>query len=323
MRDVSPTADASHCPSCGTVFAGAWCAACGERRLRPELLGLRHFAAEAWASLTDTDGRLWRSLWNLLRRPGELTRAWWIGRRRPFLGPIQVFLVASVTFFLLSPFDLFSTPLRFHLHIDFLAHRDVARDLVQRRIAPELDRDTFLREVARAPHRDGAASVTAPAPQYAEAVARYVDFERDFDQRTSTLARSLVFVMIPLFALASWLLAQVLRGPRSAILHLVHATHLQAAVQVYSILLGVLLPPPFVVWLLRAAGNTAMARLDLIYSLIFFAALALYLFFAARRLFAFGRARALAYAALLVTALLWIWTLYRALLFFVVYYGID
>jgi hypothetical protein len=316
-------ADSRHCPSCGTAFTGPWCAQCGERRLRGDMLGLRHYAGEAWSSLTDTDGRLLRSLRTLLLRPGALTRAWWVGRRRPFLGPVQIFVLASVVFFLLSPFDLFSTPLRFHLHIDFLAHRDVARDMVHQRIAPDLDLATFLREVAPAP-RDAAPdpAATAGGPDQA-ALARYREFEREFDQRTTTLARSLVFVMIPLFALASWLIGALLGGPRAATLHLVHATHFQAAVQMFSIVMGVVLFPPLIVRLLRAAGVEARGWLDVGYSILFFVLLGAYLFFAARRLLDFGRARALAYAGLVTTALIWIWSVYRALLFFVVFHGID
>lgn len=315
--------DPRHCPSCGTVFTGPWCAQCGERRLDPRLLGLRHYLGEGWSALTDTDGRLLRSLWTLLRRPGALTRAWWIGRRRPYLGPVQVFVLVSVVFFLASPFDLFSTPLRFHLHVDFLAHRDAARDLVHRRIAPELDRTTFMREVAPAPRSAEAGSDPATGGPHAAALARYRAFEREFDQRTTTLARSLVFVMIPLFAIASWLGACLLRGPRAATLHIVHATHFQAAVQMSSIALGLLLPPPLIVGVLRASGVDAMRRLDLAYSLLFFLVLAIWLGFAARRLFDFGPVRALVYAGLLTAALVWIWSLYRALLFFLVFHWID
>jgi hypothetical protein len=316
-------ADFRHCPSCGTAFTGPWCAQCGERRLDPGLLGLRHYLGEGWKALTDTDGRLLRTLWTLLRRPGALTRAWWIGRRRPFLGPLQVFVLASVVFFLASPFDLFSTPLRFHLHIDFLAHRDVARDMVHRRIAPEMDLATFLGEVATEPRSRLAPPKAAPGGGHAEATARFHDFERDFDQRTTTLARSLVFVMIPLFALASWLIGALLGGPRAATLHLVHATHFQAAVQLFSIVMGWALFPPLIIGLLRAAGVEAMGRLDAGYSILFFVLLGTYLFFAARRLLDFGRVRALAYAGLLTTALIWIWSIYRALLFFVVFHSID
>lgn len=321
MRQGRLEHESSHCPSCGAAFTGPWCAACGERRLRPELLGLRHFAGEAWGSLTDTDGRLLRSLWALLRRPGELTRAWWIGRRRPYLGPVQIFLIASIAFFLISPFDLFSTPLRFHLHLDFLPHHEAARELVHRRVAPELDFDTFLREVAPLTRRS-----EGPPPaagEHAAAILRFRAYSDDFDRQTTTLARSMVFVMIPLVGLASWLLALLLRGSRAIARHIVHATHFLAAVQAISVLVGLLLPPSLVSWALGIAAADPMRYLDLAYSLLFFAVLALYLFGAARRGLDFARWRAVVYALLLVGSLLWILSVYRALLFFLVFYTVE
>ena len=320
-RDRSPQDESTHCPTCGAAFTGPWCAACGERRLRPELVGLRHYAGEAWDALTDTDGRLLRSLWALLRRPGELTRAWWIGRRRPYLGPIQIFLIASVAFFVISPFDLFSTPLRFHLHLEFLPHHEVARDLVHQRIAPELDRETFLREVAPLTRR---AEVPLPASgEHAEAITRFRAYAEDFDRQTTTLARSLVFAMIPLVALASWLLALVLGGPREATRHVVHATHFLAAAQAMSVLVGLLLPPALIAWLLGNGERDPMRYLDLAYTLLFFGLLALHLVAAARRGLAFPRWRAALYALLLIGSLLWILSLYRALLFFVVFHSVE
>jgi hypothetical protein len=326
MSEVSPTPGSTHCPSCGAAFTGPWCATCGERRLQPALLGLRHYAGEAWSSLTDTDSRLLRSVIALLRRPGALTRAWWIGQRQPFLGPIQVFVLASLLFFLISPFDLFSTPLRFHLHIDFLAHRDSARALVHERVAPELDRETFLRDVVPSPRAPDGSPVRASAddagPQ-AAAIARYRNFEDDFDRRTSTLARSLVFVMIPLIAVLSWLLALPLQGPPAPTLHVVYATHFLAATQAISVLIGLLLPPVAVLWVAARFGVAALAYLDIAYSLLFFGLLAVYLVAASRRSLALGRVASLLHGVGLTLGLLWIWNGYRALLFFVVFHSLD
>lgn len=308
-------ADSARCPSCQAIFVGPWCAQCGERRPRPELRSLSHYLGETWGALTDLDGRVWGSFRGLLLQPGQVTRDWWHGRRRPYLGPVQMFVLASVLFFLFSPFDLFSTPLRYHLHIDFLAHRDLAREQVRQKVVPEITAERFLHAVAPPPRT----SAPDPDPALAASVARFDDFERRFDRRTATLARSMVFVMIPLVALASWGLALALHGPAGVVLHLVHATHFLAAVQLISLALGALLPPVAVMWMLGQFGVVDAGNLDVVYSTIFFGALALHLFGAARRAFSFGRLRALLYGSALVAGLLLIWNLYRALLFFLVF----
>jgi hypothetical protein len=45
------------------------------------------------------DGKLWKSLFPLLFRPGFLTRAYFAGRRKRYIGPARLFLVSSLVFF--------------------------------------------------------------------------------------------------------------------------------------------------------------------------------------------------------------------------------
>lgn len=311
----------THCPSCGAAFTGPWCAACGERRLGPGMRGLGHYLGEAWQAVSDTDGRLWQSLWTLLRRPGRLTRAWWAGRRRPYLGPVQLFLLVSVAFFLLSPFDLFSTPLRFHLHLDFLQHRDVARELVHRRIAHEMDPEAFFGEVAVL--RARGTPIAEAKPPHAREKADYGQFEAAFDQRSSALARALVFVMIPMLALGSLLLAVALRAPRAPTLHLVYATHFLAFTQACALLMGAVLHP---VWVAKVAARLPLAPhlgIDLAYSVLFLVLLGAYLVLAARTALGLGWRRALPHALGMTLVLLFCWNKYRALLFFLTFYSLE
>jgi hypothetical protein len=86
--------DVEACPSCGAPVAGDFCAACGEKRLRPGHFSLRHFAREAADELFDVDSRALHSLRLLLFRPGALTLEYLSGRRRPYLGPLRMYLAA-------------------------------------------------------------------------------------------------------------------------------------------------------------------------------------------------------------------------------------
>ncbi|MFL5385365.1 MAG: DUF3667 domain-containing protein [Longimicrobiaceae bacterium] len=90
------------CPSCGTPLAGEFCHACGERRRPPEALSLRRSVREFIDDMFDVDSRALRSLRVLLFRPGELALEYIHGRRRPYLGPLRMYLtVFAVTLFVI------------------------------------------------------------------------------------------------------------------------------------------------------------------------------------------------------------------------------
>ena len=92
-----PPADADTvCPSCGAPRPRRHCPECGEARVEPEELTLRHFAAQAVEQVTSVDGTLGRTLRTLLLRPGELTVEYFAGRRRRYAKPLQLFLLTNV-----------------------------------------------------------------------------------------------------------------------------------------------------------------------------------------------------------------------------------
>jgi len=107
------------CPSCRGVVATANCPDCGERPLRPQELTLHGLASQAVEAVTDVDGRLLRSLRSLVSRPGLLTVAYAEGRRKPFIGPVSLFLTTNVLFFAVEAIaggTVFAAPLQGHLH---------------------------------------------------------------------------------------------------------------------------------------------------------------------------------------------------------------
>ena len=61
------------CANCGAPLSGEYCVACGQRH-EPHVHSVRHFASEAFESITHADSRLWRTLGYLLVKPGRLTR---------------------------------------------------------------------------------------------------------------------------------------------------------------------------------------------------------------------------------------------------------
>jgi hypothetical protein len=87
------------CASCAAPLSGPYCSQCGERRIEPDDLTLRHFLVHTVVQeLLSVDGALWRSLRLLLTRPGRLTLEYAAGRRRPYVNPFRLLLIAIVSY---------------------------------------------------------------------------------------------------------------------------------------------------------------------------------------------------------------------------------
>ena len=103
VRTLAVTGDATAdvCLNCETPLVGPYCAACGQRALPPRPT-LRELAEEAWGEFVSLDGRFLTTMRLLLARPGVLTRETLLGRRARYLGPVRLYLLCSVTYFLAS-----------------------------------------------------------------------------------------------------------------------------------------------------------------------------------------------------------------------------
>lgn len=86
------------CRNCGAPAPGTYCPACGQET-QARLPKFTQFLREAAGRYVALDGRLWRTLGPLLFRPGFLTREYLAGRRRRYIRPARLFLVASLFLF--------------------------------------------------------------------------------------------------------------------------------------------------------------------------------------------------------------------------------
>jgi hypothetical protein len=94
------TVNAAHCRNCGASAPGAFCPQCGQET-SIALPTARQFLKEAAGRYVALNGRLWRTLFALLFRPGFLTREYLAGRRRRYIRPARLFLVSSLAMFAL------------------------------------------------------------------------------------------------------------------------------------------------------------------------------------------------------------------------------
>jgi Protein of unknown function (DUF3667) len=104
---ASPTAAQAAgrtCRNCGTETAGAYCSNCGQETTLalPTVRSMLRDAAGRYVAL---DGRMWRTLFALVFRPGFLTREYFAGRRKRYIRPARLFLVLSIALFALLRFE--------------------------------------------------------------------------------------------------------------------------------------------------------------------------------------------------------------------------
>jgi hypothetical protein len=297
----------STCKGCGAALAGEYCSTCGERRLGPEALSLRRFFVEAFEAVTNIEGKFPRSLWALLTEPGRLTAEYCVGRRAAWVRPFQLFLLVAIAFFLFSGWQTFSTPLRIHLQSNNLVHRALAERLVTEDLAAE-----FGAEAAPAVQAFRTRGVVAPgaAAAHAELLVRA---ER-FDAHGQLLARSLVFVMIPLLALGVWLLRLPRPGP--GVMLVVYTTHFTTALLLILILSGVVMRSGGAA--LRGLGLSDGGFHETTVTFAIFTLVGIYAALSMRGAFGDGARAAFLRSFLLVAWLYFVLLAYRALLFFVV-----
>ena len=148
------------CPSCGRIRATAFCPGCGEEPLRPRDLSLRGYDRPGSCARSAASTGGWRGASGRCSpAPGALSEAHVAGRRRAFLGPLQIFFLANAIFFAvqsLTQFNIFSSTLNSHLNQQDWA--PIAQSLVADRLAAK---GTTL--AAFAPGFDRAAILNAKA----------------------------------------------------------------------------------------------------------------------------------------------------------------
>lgn len=91
----------SVCASCGEPLEGRYCWSCGEQALDPSKLTVWHFLTRTvMHELFNFDGKIWRTLGLLLFRPGFLALEYAAGRRRPYVNPLRILIVAIIVYVL-------------------------------------------------------------------------------------------------------------------------------------------------------------------------------------------------------------------------------
>lgn len=90
--------DGPFCRDCGARADINFCPVCSQET-RIEMPTVGHFVAEFAEQTLALQGQLWRTLYSLLFKPGQLTLDYVAGRRQRYVRPLRLYLAISISFF--------------------------------------------------------------------------------------------------------------------------------------------------------------------------------------------------------------------------------
>ena len=195
------------CPSCSSETLGQFCCTCGEKKVTERDYSVGHYLQEIAAAVTLLESKALRSLWLVISKPGFLSSEYFNGRRVRYVRPLQLFVVLNVAYyFSITLFfaTTFTTPLATQLHMNNY-YSGYANSRVEHKL--QQDKTTFP------------------------------ELESKYNRRTNVLSKTLIFLLIPIFAFLFY--ALFFRKRKYLVQHVVVATHFWS----FSLLLlGIVLP---------------------------------------------------------------------------------
>ncbi len=284
------------CPNCGSPRLRRYCPDCGQAAPGPADYSLRAYAAELVGQVTNTDGKVARSMWTLAARPGLLTVDHLQGRRARYLRPLQIFLLVNVLLFIAAPqVPLFSYSLE-----RYLRYAPPSPALVT----------SLVRRATPQGHTHGPGAGGAAFQAYANR----------FDARVEAQRKSLIILFAPALALVLRMMFARRRGapgvPRRYGEHLVFALHTLAFVWLVLAALGAISAVAGRMMIASTPGRALVVGGVLLLLLL----APVYVLRAVRRVYALSWPRAVAATAVVTAAFMGLLVAYRGLLFFTTWY---
>ena len=279
--------------TCGQEANDNFCAHCGEKRHGNHDFSLNHVLAEAAEAFFHVDSKIIRTLKTLVSTPGKLTADFFLGRRKPYMSPLQTFFVCNLLFFILQPFtglEILAPPLRVFEANDLMGK--TATRLVDRRLAKE--------------------HLSRSNPE------QFQEFTERFDKLAHLQAKSLILVLSPMLAI----ILAILNIGRKRYLseHIIFSLHAYAWWLLW-LLANLVILALVVVLPLLAGRHFNLTYFDYAATSLEFGGFGVYLFFAGRRFYQDKIISAAAKAVILTICAYQLFHLYRLMLFFTVLYS--
>ena len=206
------------CIHCGHSFRGKLCNECGEKKFHPKQLSVHHFVHQAIDLFTHFESKVLKTVWLLIRRPGFVTQENLRGVRVPYAKPVQLFIIVNLCFYLLVSYlerrDY--VPVAFDNRGSFISSRpglgwvapldlaiqDRIDTLRSRRLATYAPANTSISY--KNFREDRALDSTGTYALLAEE-RRQQSFFTIYDQKVAFFSKTLIFLLIPVFALFFYL----------------------------------------------------------------------------------------------------------------------
>ena len=279
--------------TCGQEAQGNFCSRCGEKRRNDHDFSFRHVLEEAAEAFFHIDSKILVTLKILITTPGKLTADFFLGRRKPYMSPLQTFFVCNLLFFVLQPLtglERLAPPLRVFESDDFIGK--TATRLVDRRLARE--------------------HLSRTNPE------QFQEFTERFDRLAHLQAKSLILVLAPMLAVVLAILNFGRKRYFSE--HIIFSLHAYAWWLLW-LLANLVILALVVVLPLLAGRHINLNYFDYAATSLEFGGLGAYLFFAGRRFYQDKMIPAVAKAVVLTLCAYQLFHLYRLMLFFTVLYS--
>ena len=193
--------EAIKCKNCNTELKGSYCHSCGEKPVSEKDFSVLSLAKLSFGTITNFDSKFFKTFSLLLFRPGKLTEEFISGKRKTYMQPFQVFVLANLFFFF------------------FLTDTDVFRNL-----SKWYFEEPALKNKVEIIVKEKGISKN--------------DLALLYDNQSASLSKSAIAVIIPFMALMLMLLnfrKKYLFGK-----HLVFATHFLSFLLIFMVLLSFL-----------------------------------------------------------------------------------
>lgn len=99
------------CKSCANEFTGSFCNQCGEKVLTKKDKSFQSILNSVLLTVTFTDSKFIRTLWQVLRNPGTIARDFSAGKRVKNISPMSLFFVLNLFYFFFPVIQLFNASL--------------------------------------------------------------------------------------------------------------------------------------------------------------------------------------------------------------------
>ncbi|MDN5204968.1 DUF3667 domain-containing protein [Fulvivirgaceae bacterium BMA10] len=159
--------EVQHCKSCNNQFQGRYCNQCGEKILDPKERTLKYFFGQFINAITFVDRKFLSGLYQLFFKPGFLASEYALGRRKKYIQPLSLFLIANLIYFFYMPFDGFNSRL-----ISQMNYQQYS-PMVQRMVEDKIQQEGISLEA----------------------------YKIEYNRRSTNISKLMLVLLIPLFSL--------------------------------------------------------------------------------------------------------------------------